>query len=108
MMREPSKREGGFEASDFPALQDFLGAYFHEDFVDEYGSAEAAAKQFCDDASHEEIAQTGVELQRLLGHLQGRPLAEWQAVLQRLGGAWQLQSEKDLKAIAELLATHGK
>jgi len=38
----------------FPALHTFLRGYFHEDMVDEYGTAPEAADQFCDDADSDE------------------------------------------------------
>jgi CdiI immunity protein len=101
-----TKRHAVFSAEEFPALQDFLGAYFHEDFVDEYGSAEAATKQFCKDAAAEEVAQTRTEWHRLLAHLKGQPLAEWQSALRKLGAAWQVASAEDLMRVGDLLAKH--
>ncbi len=106
MNTDSTKRHKAFSAEEFPALQDFLGAYFHEDFVDEYGSADAATKQFCEDAAPEEVAQTNAEWQRLLAHLKGQPLAEWQAALRKLGAAWQVTSQTDLIRVGELLAKH--
>jgi CdiI immunity protein len=106
MNTDPTKKHTAFTAEEFPALQDFLGAYFHEDFVDEYGSADAAAKQFCEDATPDEVAQTNAEWHRLLAHLKGQPLAEWQAALRKLGAAWQVASEAELVRVGELLAKH--
>jgi hypothetical protein len=106
MTTDSTKKHGALSAEEFPALQDFLGAYFHEDFVDEYGSADAATKQFCEDAAPEEVAQTNAEWHRLLAHLKGRPLAEWQEALRKLGAAWQVASESELVRVGELLAKH--
>ncbi|HEX4426061.1 MAG TPA: contact-dependent growth inhibition system immunity protein [Terriglobales bacterium] len=41
-------------SSEFPALRDFSRGYFHEDCIDEYGSMEAAARQFVKDADREQ------------------------------------------------------
>ena len=48
--KRPDHTPPEISSADFPALRDFLRGYFHEDVVDEYGSAEAAARQFCEDA----------------------------------------------------------
>jgi hypothetical protein len=106
MSADPTKKPSEFFAEDFPAVQDFLGAYFHEDFIDEYGSAEAATKQFCLDAAPEERTQTLQEWRQLYAHLKGQPLPEWQAALHKLGAAWQITSPNDLVRVGELLAKH--
>ena len=85
MTSDPGAKSAEFSAEDFPALQDFLGAYFHEDFMDEYGSPEAATKQFCEDAAPEEVKQTLHEWRSLYAQLKGRPLTEWQAALRKAG-----------------------
>ena len=104
MTSDPGAKSAEFFAEDFPALQDFLGAYFHEDFMDEYGSSEAAAKQFCEDAAPEEVKQTLHEWRSLYSQLKGRPLAEWQAALRKLGGAWQVSSVGEIVRVGETLA----
>jgi hypothetical protein len=40
--------------SQFPALRDFFRGYFHEDCIEEYGSLEAATRQFVEDADVEQ------------------------------------------------------
>ena len=47
------KHEGrkGFDPNDYPALQEFLPAYLHEDFAEEYVSASEAVKEFLAEAS---------------------------------------------------------
>jgi len=85
MTSDPGAESVKFFAEDFPALQDFLGAYFHEDFMDEYDSPEAATKQFCEDAAPEEVKQTLHEWRSLYAQLKGRPLTEWQAALRKAG-----------------------
>lgn len=106
MTSDPSEKRAQFFAEDFPALQDFLGAYFHEDFMDEYGSPEAATKQFCEDAAPEEVRQTLQEWRALYAKLKGQPITEWQAALRKLGGAWQVSSVGEIVSVGELLAKH--
>jgi hypothetical protein len=106
MTSDPGAKSAEFFAEDFPALQDFLGAYFHEDFMDEYGSPEAAAKQFCEDAAPEEVRQTLHEWRALYALRKGHPLTEWQAALRKLGGAWQVASLGDIVRVGEILAKH--
>jgi hypothetical protein len=106
MTSDPGAKSVEFSAEDFPALQDFLAAYFHEDFINEYGSPEAAAKQFCDDAAPEEVQQTLHEWRSLYAQLKGRPLTEWQAALRQLGGAWQIVSVGDIVRVGEILARY--
>ena len=108
MTSDPGEKAAEFFAEDFPALQDFLGAYFHEDFMDEYGSPEAATKQFCEDAAPEEVKQTLQEWRALYATLKGQPIAEWQAALRKLGGAWQVTSVAEIVRVGELLAKRAK
>ncbi len=108
MTTDPANNDNTFSAELFPALQDFLGAYFHEDFMDEYGSPEAATRQFCEDALPLEVAQTSEEWQRLLAQLKGQPLPAWQGALRTLGAAWQAASEREVVRVGELLAKHAQ
>jgi CdiI immunity protein len=108
MTSNPGEKPAEFFAEDFPALQDFLGAYFHEDFMDEYGSPESATKQFCEDAAPEEVRQTLQEWRALYAKLKGQPITEWQAALRKLGGAWQVSSVADVVRVGELLAKRAK
>ena len=43
-----------FTPANYPALREFLPAYLHQDFMQEYGSAAEAAKAFLEDASGDE------------------------------------------------------
>jgi hypothetical protein len=106
MTSDPGAKSAEFFAEDFPVLQDFLGAYFHEDFMEEYGSPEAAVKQFGEDAAPEEVRQTLQEWRALYALLKGHPLTEWQAALRKLGGAWQVASLGDIVRVGEILAQH--
>jgi hypothetical protein len=51
-------------AQDFPSLTQFLGAYFHQDWVDEFPSAEAAIAAFVSGAPTESVRSACDELRR--------------------------------------------
>jgi hypothetical protein len=93
-----------FDKADYPALLEFLPAYLHQDFGEEYGSAAEAVTAFLADASGEEILQVKGEWHRLHQVLGERSLGEWQAALRQLGGAWQPQSEQEVRSVSEILS----
>ena len=103
-MTHPAKHQQPFDAANFPALQEFFPAYFHQDFAEEYGSAEEALKTFLADANGDEILALKEEWRALNNSLQGRPLADVQSVLNKLGSVWQPQSEAEWKALGEILS----
>ncbi|HTZ31809.1 MAG TPA: contact-dependent growth inhibition system immunity protein [Methylomirabilota bacterium] len=104
MMREPSPSKSPFDPADYPALREMLPAYLHQDFADEYGSAEKAVEGFLQEASGDEILQVKEDWMRFRKALARRPLKECQAALARLGSAWAPQSEADLKRLDGILA----
>jgi len=104
MKRESSQPKIAFDPLDYPALREMLPAYLHQDFVDEYGSAEKAVRGFLEEASGDEISQVKEDWVRLRKTLSGQPLKESQAALSRLGSAWAPQSEADLKRMDQILS----
>ena len=104
MKREPSQPRRAFDPADYPALREMLPAYLHQDFADEYGSAEKAVQGFLQDASGDEILQVKEDWVRFRKVLAGRPLRECQAALSRLGSAWAPQNEAVLKRLDEILS----
>lgn len=104
MKRRPSQPKRAFDPADYPALREMLPAYLHQDFGDEYGSAEMAVQSFLQDASRDEIRQFKEDWLHLRQAMAGRPLKECQAALGRLGSAWTPQSEIELKRLDEILA----
>lgn len=102
MKREPF-HANPFDPADYPALREMLPAYLHQDFADEYGSAEKAIQGFLQEASGDEILQVKEDWQRFREALAGRPLNESQAALRRLGSAWSPQSAADLKRFDQIL-----
>lgn len=103
MSEEHSRGTGRFDPGDYPALLEFLPAYLHQDFGEEYGSAGAAVKAFVGEAGSDEILQTKEEWKRFREDFRGKPLNEIQGALERFGCAWLPGSEAELKEIDELL-----
>jgi hypothetical protein len=98
---------GAFVPANYPALQESLPGYLHEDFQETSGTVAEAVEAFLDEASAEEIQQVREEWGRLRRQFAGRPLSELQAALIRLGIAWQPASEEELRGLDEIL-TRGK
>jgi hypothetical protein len=83
-------------ASDFPELRRVFSAYLHEDFVAEYGSAEAAREAFLDDANEEERRVFTREARRFLDATASLELSDMQALIEHLGSRWIPPSRKAL------------
>ncbi|HKM81787.1 MAG TPA: contact-dependent growth inhibition system immunity protein [Candidatus Acidoferrum sp.] len=98
---------GAFVLANYPALQESLPGYLHEDFQETSGTAAEAVEAFLNEASAEEIQQVREEWGRLRKQFAGRPLKELQAALVRLGIAWRPESEEELQGLDEIL-TRGK
>lgn len=93
-----------FDPIDYPALRDFLPAYLHEDFAEEYSSAADAVKGFLADASGDEILQVKEEWSAFRSALRNRPLQEIQAALTKLGSAWLPENLDQLKEWDQLFS----
>jgi CdiI immunity protein len=89
-------------ASEFPALRNFLRGYFHEDLGDEYGSPEAAARQFCQDADESQRKALAEEWARFLARMKGQPLEAINHALANLGSACIL-SQSDIERVSKVL-----
>ena len=92
-----------FDPSHFPALLEFLPAYLHQDFREEYDSAADALKAFLSEASGDEIGDVREEWTRLRRNFARRPFREIQAALEQLGSAWLPENEAELKNVDEIL-----
>ncbi len=104
MTHEEKHKEPHFEPENFSALQDFLGGYLHEDFMEEYGSAAEALQAFLSDASGDEIQNVKEEWQRFRMALKDQPFTESQVALRRLGAAWQPANSAEINALDEILS----
>jgi hypothetical protein len=86
----------------FPALREFLRGYFHQDLADEYGSPEAAARQFWQDADETQRQAVAEEWQKLLKATKNFSLDQVNALLQKIGGAWNFDSLAKIQSVTEI------
>jgi hypothetical protein len=93
-----------FQPENFPALMEFLPAYLHEDFGEEYGSAAQAFEALGTDASGDQIQTVKEEWQTLRKALAHKPIEEFREALTKLGAAWNPQSERELQEVDEILS----
>jgi len=91
------------DPADYPMLRDFLPAYLHQDFGEEYGSVAEAVKGFLSEASGDEILQVKEEWKLFRRSFAFRPFGEIQAALGHLGSAWVPQNEAELTEVDEVL-----
>lgn len=103
MKHEQPRQRKSFDPADYPALREFLPAYLHQDFGEEYSSASDAVKGFVNEASGDEILQVKEEWKKFRADLAGQPFAEIPAALERLGSAWLPANEAELKEVDEIL-----
>ena len=103
MNAEHSGEKKAFDPDDYPELLEFLPAYLHQDFGEEYGSAGAAVRAFVGEASGDEILQAKGEWKNFRDRFHGKPLKEIQSALERFGCAWLPTNEAQLKEIDEIL-----
>ena len=103
-MTGEAKNSHPFEPESFPSLMEFLPAYLHEDFGEEYGSAARAFAALVSDANGDQIRNVKEEWLALRQAFSGRPLPDIHSGLAQLGAAWQPQSEQELQSVDEILA----
>lgn len=99
-MRNPGKSQ-----AHLPALRSFLRGYLHEDWKQEYESAEQAARDFSEDADPEERDRVRSQWLTFVESAKGQPLEKISWRLHELGCAWRPSSESDLDAITRALTT---
>jgi hypothetical protein len=103
-MTADQRKLNSFEPEGYPTLMEFLPAYLHEDFGEEYGSAPRAFAALVSDANGDQIRNVKEEWTALRRAFSGRPLPDMQSGLAQLGAAWQPQSEQELQAVDEILS----
>jgi hypothetical protein len=104
MSAKRRNRAGSAEVSEtgFPAVRDFLRGYLHEDATAEYGSPEAAARQFCQDSDPKQRKVFAAEWRGLMRRMEGKSLEDINRLLTtRLGSALTL-SQAQLAALSEI------
>jgi CdiI immunity protein len=96
------------DTAQYPELESFLAGYLHEDFLDEYGSADGAVDAFAADASPADCIALAHEWQRFLEAVDTRPLAEIRLLLTRtFGSAWSPRSKAELEQVTEAISRIG-
>jgi hypothetical protein len=92
-------------AAEFPALRNFLRGYFHEDLLDEYGSAEAAAWQFCKDADAAQRKAVADDWTRLIKRV---PWAAMNPAIVKLGSSYEFESADEFKKVMEIFGKYDR
>jgi hypothetical protein len=102
----PSGKIASVSAANFPALRSFLRGYFHQDMKDEYGSAEEAVAEFCEDASPDERTALASEWSRFLEQTKNLTIDQTNKLLTgTLGSSYSVTAE-EVQKISSLLSRH--
>jgi hypothetical protein len=105
MTADRRRSRPALNVDDVPALAGFARAYLHQDVLVEYGSAVAAVRAFCRDASMREATALVADLAHVItkaAEWQGDNLARW--FRDDLGAAWSPDSFDDLVELAAAAA----
>ena len=87
------------KASDFPHLKQLFGGYFHEDFLEEHDSPDAALRAYLNEANPSERTRVAKEARRFLDVTDGLAFEDVLALLHRLGARWNPESREALVAV---------
>ena len=90
----------------FPALQQFLRGYLHEDWKQEYESVQEAAHDFWEDADADERNRVRDQWLAFTKAIENKPLEVVRRRLRELGSAWQPSQASDLDQITRALQPH--
>jgi hypothetical protein len=104
MDKKDKDKEDAFPASDFSDLRSFLRGYLHQDMQEEYGSPEAAAREFCSDASGEERAAVAGQWSKFLAHTTGQSLEAVNRILTGPLGSSYALSEDDVVRLSAVFS----
>ena len=89
------------KASDFPELARVFSGYLHEDFLEEYGTPEAALRAFFKDADSSERLRFRTEAQRFLDQVHALNSHDTSALIGRLGCRWTPPSREALTRLLQ-------
>ena len=94
---------GQVTSDDFPALQEFLRGYFHEDMMDDYGSVRGAVEQFCEDADAEQRRSVSNQWEAFRRRMKDQPLEAFnQALTEVLGSTYRFSSIDQAKKVTAI------
>jgi len=103
--KQTRKNGHGLKLGEYPALRQFIHGYLHEDYVDEYGTAEDAAAEFCADADPEERERVAAEWRRFLKDTSELPVSTVQRVLtEKFGCGWHFTEKDELDRVSVVLS----
>ena len=85
--------------AEFPALRAFMRGYLHEDYVDEYGTAEDAIREFRADADDDEFNQVVAEWKRFCKKAGSQSISAVKKAVEQLGAGWVPASQADLQSL---------
>jgi hypothetical protein len=101
-----AERGQSLDLSRFPTVREVLRGYLHQDFLAEYGSAEAAVLAFCRDASPAAAGSLVFEWRALSAATAGWRIGEIADLLTRdLGGSWAPRSRREFTRVSDALAS---
>jgi hypothetical protein len=86
-------------SSEFPALRDFFRGYFHEDCIDEYGSMEAAARQFVKDADRKQRKVVAYEWVEFSKSFEKSPVENINEALNEMGSACEFADLDEVRKV---------
>jgi len=89
------------KGSDFPELERVFSGYLHEDFLEEYGTPEAALRAFLEDADSAERRRFQTEARRFLDQIHALDADEASALIARLGCRWTPPSRNALTTLLQ-------
>ena len=102
--KPPQAMDKPFPAAEFSDLRSFLRGYLHQDMREEYGSPEAAAREFCSDASGDEHAAVAAQWSRFLAHTSGQSLEAINRILTGPLGSSYTLSEDDMNRLTAVFS----
>lgn len=104
MTKRRERKAPAVDPGGFPTLREFLRAYLHEDFADEFGSAVGAAAAFLRDASAEELAALRADAAPFRERTSALLLGDTRRLLaEGFGCAWRPGSRKEVDAVLAVL-----
>jgi CdiI immunity protein len=86
---------------EYPAISAFVRGYLHQDAAEEFGSALAAAKQFCRDANASQVYDLRGEWARFQNRY--RHLGVINRELQQLGCAWVFPTIEEFRQMLNVI-----
>ncbi len=102
--KQTHKGNGLPKLGEYPALRQFMHGYLHEDYVEEYGSAEDAAAEFWADADPEEREKVAGEWRRFLKDTSELPITTVRKVMSdKFGSAWHFNEKEELDRFSAVL-----